>query len=174
MIDQDWEWQEIKTWFLGLGWAEDDIDMIEADRQNKPLYTDKQSASAMVARLEECRRRYGVSWPLLPDLEMLITAELTEQALEQLRISKLAQDLSAQYGQEVLFPKHGTEVIRARQSNFGRRTREERTANSKKPSIEAAIKEELPSWTCHSAEKLARRLGVSAKHIRSVYRDIKK
>ncbi|HHQ4721271.1 hypothetical protein [Aeromonas veronii] len=173
MIDQDWEWQEIKTWFLGLGWAEDDIGMIEAHRQNKPLYTDKQSASDMVARLEECRRRYGVSWPLLPDLEMLITAELTEQALEQLRISKLVQDLSTQYRQEVLFPKHGTEVIRARQSKAGSRAREERTSHSKKPSIEAAIKEELP-WTRDSAARLAKRFSVSAKHIRTIYRDIKK
>ncbi|MGL4381776.1 MAG: hypothetical protein ACRCTB_12030 [Vibrio sp.] len=97
MIEQDWEWQEIKTWFLGLGWTEDDIDMIEVHRQNKPLYTDHQTALAMVARLDECVIRYGVIWPLLPDFKMLITACETERALEQLRISERVQDLSAQY-----------------------------------------------------------------------------
>ncbi|QPR87250.1 hypothetical protein [Aeromonas hydrophila] len=174
MIVQDGEWQEIRTWFLGLGWDEDDIDMIEVHRQNKPLYTDHQTALAMVARLDECVIRYGVSWPLLPDLKMLITACLTERALEQLRISELVQDLSTQYRQEVLFSKHGAEVISARQSKAGSKTREDRTANSKKPSIVAAIKEELPSWTRDSAARLARRLGVSATHIRRVRKEIEK
>ncbi|KAE9626334.1 hypothetical protein [Aeromonas veronii] len=174
MIVQDREWQEIRTCFLGLGWTENDIDMIDVHRQNKPLYTDQQTALAMVARLDECVIRYGVSWPLLPDLEMLITAGLTERAREQFRISKLVQDLSAQYRREVLFPKHGTEVISARQSKAGSRTREERTANSKMPSIVAAIKEELPSWTRDSAARLARRLGVSATHIRRVRKETEK
>lgn len=173
MIVQDWEWEGIRTWLLGLGWAEEDIDLVKTHREGIPLYTDQQSAKAIVDRLDDCALRYGVSWSLSPDLEMLITAGLTERALESLRINQLVQKTIERYLREVLLPKRAQEEHSSRQSKAGSKPREERAAKSNKPFIEAAVQEELPNWSCNSASKLAQRLGVSSQYIRRIQRDLR-
>lgn len=164
-MDYD-DWPEMREYFLGLGWSEHDINILKANRDGVPLYTEQKSALAMVQRLDAAVERYGIAWALVPDCKMLITAGLTERALVSFELGKRADEAVNRYRREVLYPRYAQEKYSERQSKAGRRPREERAVNSRKAEIEAAIKEELPNWTRNSASKLANRLGVTPKHIR--------
>lgn len=163
-MDYD-EWPEIREYFLGLGWNEHDINIIKSNRDGIPLYTNQKSALAMVRRLDAAVELYGTAWPLVPDLKMLITAGLTERALDFLKQKDLADNLLHRYRREVLFPRYAQEKYSERQSKAGSKPREERAVNSQKTLLEAAIKEELPDWTRNSASKLANRFGVTRQYI---------
>ncbi|HDH1450512.1 TPA: hypothetical protein PIT86_005194 [Klebsiella quasipneumoniae subsp. similipneumoniae] len=163
-MDYD-EWPEIREYFLGLGFDDDAISLIKAVRDGIPLYTDQKSALAMVRRLDACAKRYGVKWVVYPDIKMLITACLTERALDSLKQKDFADNLLNRYHQKVTFPRYAQEKYSERQSKAGKNAREERTANSKKTSIEVAIREKLPNWNRNSASKLAKRFEVTPQYI---------
>ncbi|WP_407302582.1 hypothetical protein ACHQJB_09955 [Raoultella planticola] len=163
-MDYD-EWPEIREYFLGLGWNEHDINIIKSNRDGIPLYTNQKSALAMVRRLDAAVELYGTAWPLVPDLKMLITAGLTERALASFELGKRADELVNRFLRKVLFPRYAQEKYSERQSKAGSKPREERAVNSQKTLLEAAIKEELPKWTRHSASKLAKRFKVTPQYI---------
>lgn len=163
-MDYD-QWPELLEWYLELGLDDDDISLIKAERDGIPLYTDQKSALAMVHRLDACAKRYGVKWGMHPDIRMLITACLTERALDFLKQKDFADNLLHRYRREVLFPRYAQEKYSERQSKAGSKPREERAVNSQKTLLEAAIKEELPNWTRNSASKLAKRFEVTRQYI---------
>ncbi|HBQ2694869.1 MULTISPECIES: hypothetical protein [Klebsiella/Raoultella group] len=167
MMDYD-EWPEILEWYLELGFDDDAISLIKAVRDGIPLYTDQKSALAMVQRLDACAKRYGVKWVIYPDIKMLITARLTERALEALDIMERGTKVLEQYLRDVLFERHAQQRYSERQSKAGSKPREERAVNSQKTLLEAAIKEELPNWTRNRASKLAKRFGVTPQYIRKI------
>ncbi|HHG1229493.1 TPA: hypothetical protein ACXYQJ_000701 [Klebsiella pneumoniae] len=166
-MDYD-EWPEIREYFLGLGFDDDAISLIKAVRDGIPLYTDQKSALAMVRRLDACAKRYGVKWVVYPDIKMLITACLTERALDSLKQKDFADNLLNRYHQKVTFPRYAQEKYSERQSKAGSKPREERAVNSQKTLLEAAIKEELPNWNRNSASKLAKRFEVTPQYIRKI------
>lgn len=166
-MDYD-EWPEIREYFLGLGWNEHDINIIKSNRDGIPLYTNQKSALAMVRRLDAAVELYGTAWPLVPDIKMLITACLTERALDSLKQKDFADNLLNRYHQKVTFPRYAQEKYSERQSKAGSKPREERAVNSQKTLLEAAIKEALPNWTRHSASKLAKKFGVTPQYIRKI------